>query len=98
MLATHPANIPDSNQARAPAQIADMPVRCSRDTPVMADPGAKGTRAERGADIDLPAGPEWKNSQAADVPAAALSSISAWTAFCRNPSYTLPVIVLKAFG
>ena len=69
MLAALPAYIPNRNQLCAPAQVIDMPVRALGNTLVMAEPGAQATRAEGGADVDIPAGPQLKNSQTADADA-----------------------------
>ena len=71
VLAALPAYIPDRNQLCAPAQVIDMPVRASGNTLVMTDPGAQATGAEGGADVDIPAGPQLEESQAADADAAA---------------------------
>jgi hypothetical protein len=69
VLAALPAYIPDRNQLCTPSQVINMPVRASCNTLVMADPGAQATRAEGGADVDIPAGPQLKNSQTADADA-----------------------------
>lgn len=67
MLSPLPGDVPDGVQPRTPAQIIDMPVWALGDALVMADSGKEATTAERGADVDVPAGLEMKESQAADA-------------------------------
>ena len=69
MLAVRTRDVPDSLRSRTPAQIIDMPVWASGDELVMAESGTQTTRAKRGADVNIEAWMDMKESEATDADA-----------------------------
>jgi hypothetical protein len=69
MLAARTRDVPDGLRSRTPAQIIDMPVWALGDALVMADSGTQTTSAKRGADVNVAAWMEMKESQATDADA-----------------------------